>query len=439
MHILGVGGAGMSGLARLLCERGCVVSGSDAVESPALAALAAGGVRVSVGHAPRGDHYDVVTWSPAIASDNVELVDALARGAQPMTRAEALADLVNQQPTIGLTGTHGKTTATSMMAHVLAAAGRDASRLLGADVIGLGTNGHWGPDGLVLEVDESYGTFERLAPAALGLLNVEADHLDHYGSAANLEAAFARLVERTTGPVVAWDEEGNRRVSRLIAREVVWVGTAQSAWRVRDVVLSRREASFTLEGAERLSIRLAVTGAHNVADAAVVAVLAHESGVASSSITDGLARFVGAPRRFEFHGRWRDADVYEDYAHLPGEVRAALAGARAAGYRDVTAVFQPHRYTRTLHLADAFADAFDDAARVIVTDVYPAGEANPGGVSGRLVADAIRRAHPEARCTYVAELRDVLGALGAFEDAGDAIVFVGAGDVGGLALTLVAS
>jgi UDP-N-acetylmuramate--alanine ligase len=428
----------MSGLARLLLESGCLVSGSDAHDSPALRALADAGVHVSVGHAAvLARDADVITWSPAVALDNVELVEASSRGARLLTRGEALADLVSHQPTIGLTGTHGKTTATSMMALVLASAGRDVSRLLGAPVTGLGPNGHWGPDGLVLEVDESYGTFETLAPAALGLLNVEADHLDHYTTAANLDAAFARLIQRTSGPVVAWDDEGARRVGALVTRDVVWVGTGDVDWRVRDVVLERRAASFTLRGADALSIRLAVTGAHNVADAAVVAVLAYESGVASASILDGLARFVGAPRRFEFRGRWRGADVYEDYAHLPGEVRAALAGARAAGYRNVTAVFQPHRYSRTLHQVDAFADAFSDASRVIVTDVYGAGEANPGGVSGRLIADAITRSHPELDCTYVAQLGDVTHVLESLEAPGDALVFVGAGDVGELATTLV--
>jgi UDP-N-acetylmuramate--alanine ligase len=425
----------MSGLARLLFERGCVVSGSDAHDAPVLAELAALGVKVRVGHASAGD-VDVVTWSPAIAADNVELVDARQRGLRLASRAEALADLVAQQATIGLTGTHGKTTATSMMAHVLAAAGRDSSRLLGAAVRGLGANGHWGPDGLVLEVDESYGTFDQLRPVALGLLNVEADHLDHYASATNLEAAFARLLERTSGPVVAWDDEGARRVGALVEREVTWVGTERGSWRVGEVTLERRSSSFTLSGAETMSIRLGVSGAHNVADAAVVAVLARESGVQTPAILEGLARFSGAPRRFEYHGRWRDADVYEDYAHLPGEVRAALAGARAGGYRNVTVVFQPHRYSRTRHLARDFADAFVDAARVIVTDVYAAGEADPGDVSGRLVLEAIVSAHPEAACTYVAELSEVTRALEELTDVGDALVFVGAGDVGTLATAL---
>ena len=438
VHIVGVAGAGMSGLARLLSERGCVVSGSDAAASPVLDDLSAHGIRVSVGHdaAHLGD-VDVVTWSPAVASDNVELRTAVERGATALARAEVLADLAESQRTIGLTGTHGKTTATSMMAQVYAAAGRDPSRLVGAAVRGLGPNGHWGPDGLLLEVDESYGTFDLVRPAALGVLNVDVDHLDHYGTSANLEAAFARLIARTAGPVGAWDDPGVRRAVTQARRDVTWVGSNGSEWRVGDVVLARRAAHFTLTGAARLTIDLAVTGLHNVADAAVVAVLALATGVDERAVVEGLARFEGAPRRFEFRGRWRGADVYEDYAHLPTEVRAALAGARAAGYTNVTAVFQPHRYSRTRHLAEDFADSFVDAQRVIVTDVYAAGEPDPGDVSGRRVLDAILRVHPLVACDYVDNPRGALAALVALEDPGDAVVLIGAGDIGEIAGDLV--
>ena len=438
VHIVGVGGAGMSGLARLLAERGCVVSGSDASWSSTLDELAAAGIVVGVGHGTADlSGVEVVTWSPAVALDNIEVRGAIERGATALTRAEALADLARAQSTIGLTGTHGKTTATSMMALVLDAARRDSSRLLGAEVRGLGPNGHWGPDGLLLEVDESYGTFDLVRLAALGLLNVDVDHLDHYKTSANLDAAFARLIERTAGPVVAWDDPGARRAAALAAHEVIWVGPTGPQWRVRDVVLERRAARFTLEGEERFEVELAVTGAHNVANAAVVAVLALAEGVEARAVAAGLARFVGAPRRFEFRGRWRGADVYEDYAHLPNEVRAALAGARAAGYANVTAVFQPHRYSRTRHLAAAFADAFVDARRVIVTDVYSAGEADPGDVSGRLVLDAVRHAHPDAACDFAEDASAAFEALTGLADPGDAVILIGAGDIGDVAGRLV--
>ena len=195
VHVVGVGGAGMSGLARLLVEAGAVVSGSDLADSAVLEGLRTLGVSVAVGHdATNASNADVVLWSPAVASDNVELVAGRAGGALLQSRAEVLADLARVRPLIGLTGTHGKTTATSMMVHVMAAEGRDAGRLLGADVLGVGANGHWGRGDVVVEIDESYGTFALVHPYALGLLNVEADHLDHYGTLGALESAFAQLI-----------------------------------------------------------------------------------------------------------------------------------------------------------------------------------------------------------------------------------------------------
>jgi UDP-N-acetylmuramate--alanine ligase len=440
VHVVGVGGAGMSGLARLLVESGAVVSGSDVADSSLLDALRAAGVTVSIGHdASNVANADVVLWSPAVASDNVELVAARAGGAALLSRAEVLAALARVRPVIGLTGTHGKTTATSMLVHVLAADGRDAGRLLGADVLGVGVNGHWGSGDVALEVDESYGTFALVHPTALGLLNVEADHLDHYGTLAALERAFADLLERTSGPVVAWgDDPGAQRVAAMAAREVVRVGSAAAhEWRVRDVAVTREEARCTLQGPEGdVVLALNVTGVHNLADAAVVAVLARQLGVPFDSIVAGLADFRGAPRRFERLGSWRGVDVYESYAHLPGEITAILSATRAAGYERITAVFQPHRVTRTLSLVDDFAPAFDLASVLVVTDIYRAGEANPTGVTGQVIADAVAARGAGARTTYCASLEDVSEVLEKFHDASDVVVLLGAGDVASVATRL---
>ena len=436
VHVVGVGGAGMSGLALLLQELGCAVSGSDRVDSVVLEQLRRTGVVTYVGHDPsQGSTAEFVLWSPAIPSDNVELVAARERGATLLTRAEVLAHLARLQPVVGLTGTHGKTTATSMMVRVLHAAGRDDSRLLGAAVTGLGANGHWGTGSLVLEVDESFGTFTLLEPSALGLLNVEADHLDHYGTLEALEQAFRQLVERTSGPVVAWaDDEGARRVANVSARDVDLVGTGpDTSWRVSNVQLARRGSTFTLHGAEEtFDVELSVTGEHNVANAAVVAVLARALGVETTSIVTGLAAFAGAPRRFEYRGQWRGVDVYEDYAHLPGEVAATIAATRSAGYRRVTAVFQPHRVTRTLHLAPQFATAFAGADHVVITDVYGAGEANPTGVTGELIASQVVVA-PDATSVYAATFDDVLEILESLHDQSDVVLLLGAGDIASLA------
>ena len=423
----------MSGLTRLLVESGAAVSGSDLADSAVLEQLRALGVSVAVGHdAANGADADVVVWSPAVAKDNIELEAARGRGAVLLSRAEVLAELAERRPMIGLTGTHGKTTATSMMVHVLAADGRDAGRLLGADVLGVGANGHWGSGEVVVEIDESYGTFALVQPRALGLLNVEADHLDHYGTLGALEHAFAALLDRTEGPVVIWDDDdGCRRVATIAQREVVRVGTAPGEpWWVQDVSVTRHGAAFTLHGPEvEFAVTLAVTGVHNVADAAVVAVLALELGVSSESVRRGLASFVGAPRRFELLGSWRGVDVYESYAHLPGEIAAILNATRAAGYERITAVFQPHRVTRTLALKDDFAPSFDLATAVVVTDIYRAGEANPTGVTGEVIAEAIIERGAGVTTTYRASIDDVAEALEALHATSDVVVLLGAGDV----------
>jgi len=440
VHIVGVGGAGMSGLALLLHEMGGVVSGSDAEDSVVLEQLRRAGVATFVGHDPsQGSTAEVVLWSPAIPADNVELAAARARGATLLTRAEVLASVARLQPVVGLTGTHGKTTATSMMVRVLHAAGRDDSRLLGAAVTGLGANGHWGRDSLILEVDESFGTFTLLEPAALGLLNVEADHLDHYGTLESLEEAFRQLVERTSGPVVAWgDDEGARRVARRSQRDVELVGSGdETPWRVSNVALARGRSHFTLAGEDRpFDVELEVTGHHNVANAAVVAVLARSLGVDTAAIVTGLGAFTGAPRRFEYRGRWRGVDVYEDYAHLPGEIAATIAATRAAGYERVTAVFQPHRVTRTVRLAPQFATAFEGARHVVITDVYTAGEANPSGVTGEIIASHVRLSDPEATCIYAATFVDVLEVLETVHDRSDVVLLLGAGDIATVASQL---
>ena len=433
VHIVGVAGAGMSGLARLLVEMGCVVSGSDAANPEVLDELGALGVRTRQGHdAGNVPTCDVVMWSPAVSPDNVELLEARRRDVTLLRRGETLRELARLQRVIGFTGTHGKTTATSMMVHVRHAAGLDDSRLLGADVTGVGPNGHYGVDDLILEIDESYGTFELLCPYALGVLNVEADHLDHYGTLENLELAFSALIERTTGPVVIWgDDEGSRRVASTAQRQVISVASTSAAdYHVGHVELARHGASFELAGGgDRVRIALGVTGFHNVANAAVVAVVAQQLGISNEALVSGLASFHGAPRRFQFLRHWGTADVYEDYAHLPGEIIATLRAAKSAGYERIVAVFQPHRVTRTTNLVASFASAFDGACEVIVTDIYDAGEPNPLGVTGEIVADALRDVNKTANIVYAPSVAQVRDRLEQIHYDHDAILLLGAGDI----------
>lgn len=423
----------MSGVARLLREKGCVVSGSDVAQSRELDALGEAGVHVALGHdAAHVRAAAVVLWSPAVADDNVELVAARVRGATLLTRADVLFELARDQPVIGLSGTHGKTTATSMMVHVRRAAHLDDSRLLGAEVPDVGANGHWGRDALILEVDESFGSFARVAPMALGLLNIEPDHLDHYGTEAALEGAFHHLMERTTGPLVVWgDDPGVRRALTSVRRAPSVVSTTVGhEWWVTDVRVARRSAAFALRGARgAFEIELAVTGEHNVANAAVVAALALELGVAGEAVLEGLQTFRGAPRRFQYLGQWRGVDVYEDYAHLPGEIRATLAATRAAGYERIAAVFQPHRVTRSVRLQPEFVPAFDDAALVVITDIYDAGEANPTHATGEPLAQLVHRREPGRPSAYAATFDEVAAVLETWHDRSDVVLLLGAGDI----------
>ncbi len=431
VHIVGVGGAGMSGVARLLVERGCRVSGSDAVATTTTESLAAAGVDITIGFdVERAGAAEVVLWSPAVAETHPELLRARETGAELIDRAHVLSALGELYEVIGLTGTHGKTSATSMLALVFAAASLDAGRLVGAEVRVLGFNGHAGTTGqLLLETDESYGTFTELCPQALGLLNVEADHLDFYGSLAGLEEAFVQLVRRVRGPVVVWtDDAGARRVADAADRVLVRVGTTDDTqWRVENIVLGRRGSSFDLRGPQNLALQLGVTGQHNVANAATVAVLALSVGLAPAAVVRGLSEFHGAPRRFEFRGRWQNMDVYEDYAHLPGEISATLRAARDAGYERVACVFQPHRITRTLAIGDGFASAFDDADVIVITDIYTAGEANPDHIDGRRVFDPVHARRGD-RASYAPRLADVKAALATLD--ADVLFVLGAGDIG---------
>lgn len=435
VHIVGVGGAGMSGVATMLVEMGALVSGSDAVDSDALRALRGIGVEVHVGHdAHNGEGADFITWSPAVARENREVARSIASGAEPLARAQMLARLAALSPMIGLTGTHGKTTATSMMVHVMLAAGRDCSRLLGAPVTGAGANGHWGADELILEVDESYGSFALVTPMALGLLNVEADHLDHYGSLDALEEAFTSLVDRTTGPVVVWTSDaGAQRVASRSQREVTTVGLSGADVVVDTMELRRRSSSFSfLRHGRRSDVELQVTGEHNVANAAVVATLALELGVELDAVTTGLRSFQGAPRRFQPRGTWHGIDLYEDYAHLPGEVVATIRATRAAGYERVGIVFQPHRVTRTLNLVHDFSGAFAGVSQLVVTDIYTAGESNPAGVTGQIVSEAVERHSGSPVTHYIALLDDVPALIEGWVGKVDVVLFVGAGDVAGV-------
>jgi UDP-N-acetylmuramate--alanine ligase len=433
IHIVGVGGAGMSALALVLAEMGHQVSGSDLRDSSVLATLRDANVRVEVGHRPENlGTAKWVTASPAVPANNPELVAAHERGCFVLSRAGVLGALTRATSTLAVTGTHGKTTTSSMLSLILVTAGKKPSFVIGAELTGFGVNAHFDAGGpLVLEADESYGSFGQLEPAMTGITSVEADHLDHYGTLDQLEAAFGALCDRTHGPVVIMgDDPGAARVGRT--RTAVIVGQDPRS----DVVLSavrteRAWSSFTLAmpDGSTLAAALAAPGLHNVRNAAVASVMASLAGVGNDAIAEGLKRFAGVPRRYEFRGEADGITFVDDYAHLPSEVEATVAAAKAGGFERIICVFQPHRYTRTHNVGAQFAHAFDGVDHLVVTPIYASGETPIPGVTGKLVADAVAGALGNDAVTYVEDNRDVPGVVDALLGPGDLCLTLGAGDL----------
>ncbi len=433
IHVVGVGGAGMSAIATVLAAMGHTVTGSDLRGSPVVDRLVAQGVAVSVGH--RASHVgaaDLVTSSPAVAPDNPELAEAARRGLPVVRRAEMLAAIAAARRCLAVAGTHGKTTTCSMLSLMLVEAGLRPSFLIGADVGEMGTNAVWDRgEWLVLEADESYGSFTALAPDMAVVTNVEADHLDHYGTFGALSEAFGAFLDAATGDrLVGADDPVAAELGRR--RGAVTVGQAEGAtWRITGLTLSRSASAFDLSGPDGAGGRLevAVPGLHNARNAALAAVAATLAGAPFGAVAAALSRFAGVPRRFEFRGEGRGVTFVDDYAHLPSEVRAALATARSGEWRRVVAVFQPHRYTRTAAQAGAFGTAFGDADVVVVTDVYGAGEPPIPGVSGRLVAEAVAAADPSRPLVYAPDRAGLVATLSGLLEAGDLCLTLGAGDL----------
>ncbi len=435
VHVVGIGGAGMSAIATVLARMGHRVSGSDLKDSPALERLRLLGIDARVGHV--ADHVpagvDAVVASTAIPASNPEVAAAAERGIVVLRRAEALRALVATRRSIAVAGSHGKTTTSSMLALVLRAAGWHPSFLIGGDLNEVGTNaayddGEW----LVVEADESDGTFLELAPEAAIVTNVEPDHLDHYGGFDALVAAFRRFLDEVPGVrVVCIDDPIAAELASAVAGTRTYGWDERADYRVVDYVGDRRGSRFALRrGDEVLGVvELPVPGRHNVLNAVGAASLALELGVPFEAVTRALGGFGGVARRFQFRGEIDGVTLVDDYAHLPTEVSAMLRAAREGGWRRVIAVFQPHRYSRTERLWQDFADAFVDADTVILTDVYSAGETPRPGVSGRLVLRAVLDAHPETAVTYLPRRTDLVHHALRNARPGDVVLTLGAGDL----------
>jgi UDP-N-acetylmuramate--alanine ligase len=437
VHLVGIGGAGMSGIARILLARGVRVSGSDRRDTPTLLALRALGARVEVGHdaAHLGDA-DTVVVSTAIREDNPELRAARERGLRVLPRAVALAAVMAGRRSVAVAGTHGKTSTTSMLTVAVQACGADPSFAIGGDLNESGSNAHAGTgDVFVAEADESDRSFLLLAPYAAIVTNVEADHLDNYGDLAAVEAAFDRFVQ-TVDPagfvVVCADDPGSARLAGVPTRaRVRTYGTAEGAdLRLVDVTVAPEGTSWTalLDGRELGRVRIRLPGEHMARNSAAALLAGLELGFPAPALLEGLERFGGVHRRFELKGVAAGVRVYDDYAHHPTEVAAQLRAARAvAGEGRLVVAFQPHLYSRTREFAAGFGAALGLADDVVVMEVYGAREDPVPGVTGAMVADAVPL--PGDRVVFEPSWSAAGPALAARAGAGDLVVTMGAGDV----------
>lgn len=449
VHLVGIGGAGMSGIARILLARGAQVSGSDAKDSRTVLALRTQGAKVGVGHRPENlhqldDRLSAVVVSTAIKSDNPELVEAQRLGITVLRRAEALAALMAGHRVACVAGTHGKTSTTSMLTVALQHCRLDPSFAIGGDLNESGANAHHGDGGIfVAEADESDGSFLVFSPSVAVVTNVEPDHLDHHGTAEAYSDVFEEFVRRIEpgGVLIACaDDPGAEALAQRAETAGVRVrryGKTVSApgdARVIGYRPAHGSGVATVEllregdGAEKLDVLVAVPGEH-MADNALAALLAGlELGAPIDGLLEGLAAFGGVRRRFEFKGRAEGVRVYDDYAHHPTEVEAQLRAARpVVDSGRLIAVFQPHLFSRTAAFASEFAAALGLADEVVVLDVYGAREDPQPGVNGALISDSVPL--PAERVHYVPSLTDVAPLVADLSRPGDLVLTMGAGDV----------
>lgn len=442
IHFVGIGGIGMSGIARVMHNLGYSVQGSDIAEGPAVEALRERGIPVIVGHAPDnlGDAAVVVT-STAIQRGNPEVESALERRIPVVRRAEMLAELMKLKATVAIAGTHGKTTTTSLVAAMLDAGGLDPTVINGGVINAYGANARVGEgDWMVVEADESDGSFLRLDGTIAIVTNIDPEHLDHYGSFDRVKDAYIEFVENVPFYGVALlcldHPEVQAIIPRVRDRRIVTYGfgtqadvraeniEARNGGNRFDVVVRDRDGETRrIEG-----IELPMAGRHNVQNALAAIGAATELGIPDEVIAKGFADFGGVKRRFTKVGEIDGVPVIDDYGHHPVEIRAALAAAREGSTGRVFAVIQPHRYTRLRDLLEEFETACNDADAVYVTPVYAAGEEPIEGIDAETLVTGLKeRGHRSART--VADEDELAAALAGDIESGDMIVCLGAGDI----------
>jgi UDP-N-acetylmuramate--alanine ligase len=447
VHFVGIGGVGMSGIAEVLCNLGYAVSGSDVAENANTRRLAALGARIDKGHdAKNVEDVDVLVVSSAIKADNPELAAARARRLPVVPRAEMLGELMRFRRGIAVAGTHGKTTTTSLTASVLAEAGLDPTFVIGGQLVAAGANARLGTgEYLVAEADESDGSFLLLSPVIAIVTNIDADHLENYdGDFDRVRKAFADFLHRLPFYGVAAlciDDPEVADLARETHRRIITYGIAPAAdVRASGIRAEGRRTHFMLhlpEGGVSLPVTLNLPGAHNVLNALAACAVGWQLGVEPEAMQHALENFQGVGRRFQLRGdiaiEKGSVMLVDDYGHHPRELAAVFAAARNGWpHKRLVVAFQPHRYTRTRDLLDDFANVLAEADVLVLTEVYPAGEAPIANADGRALARAVR-ARGKVDPVLVEHPRDLRTALPPLLRDGDLLLLLGAGDIGAAA------
>ena len=436
-HIVGIGGPGMSAIGRLLVEMGHLVTGSDLHESEVIDDLRQRGAQISIGHTEAAVHgADVVTYSTAIPSTNVELIEARRIGLETRHRSGMLASLCAATRAVGVAGTHGKTTTTALITAMTTAGGLHPSSIVGADVLGDSGSVHGDGSLLVIEADESDGTLDVLPLSCLVVTNIDIDHLDYFGTFDAIKTCFAESIERTPGFVVLnADDEGSTDIVRALGNDdrVTTFGWSEnSTVRITSTQPHSNGTSVEVQIAgQSYRCALSLRGEHNAMNFAAALAMSIQLGVDPDVACTAAESFRGVARRFTERGEFRGSLLIDDYAHLPAEISATIDAVRShpALTGRVVAVFQPNRYHRIATMADSYADCFTHADRIVITDVYASGTQKIEGVTGELVVNAIRSAHHGADVVWAQSRSDTVAAVESWITPGDICVSMGCGDI----------
>ena len=438
IHFVGIGGIGMSGIAELLLNLGYRVSGSDLRSSEITERLSSLGASIRLGHAAENVPPDghVVVFSSAVRADNPEVLEAQQRKIPVIPRAEMLAELMRMKYGIAIAGTHGKTTTTSMVATVLAAAGWDPTAVIGGKLNNLGSNAKLGQgDFLVAEADESDGSFLKLSPTVAVVTNIDAEHLDFYSGIGQIKETFLSFINKIPFygfAVLCIDHPNVQELLPSVTKTVVTYGFSRHAdYRAEKLVSEGMTNRFSVVCRGELlgEMVLRAPGRHNVSNALATAAAAAELGIPFEKIRQGLLEYEGVARRFQWKGEKNGVCVIDDYAHHPAEIRAALAAAREVWPdRRIVAGFQPHRYSRTRALFKEFLSAFNEADVLLLFDVYPAGEEPIEDATSDRLCEAIRE-HGHKGASYVGKAIEAADAVHSVLKPGDIFLTMGAGDV----------